>query len=183
MSRAIDDSEAVSTDLPGTFLRLATMFFVLGVTAGARADEPTPGFRVGQRVVWRSGEQTHDGGAVVLRDLGKNQVFQVERVEGKWLWLRAEGSDRGGWASADQIVAVGPPADPAVRRADARPQGGSGSVISAPFRHVRSGAALRPPMPQSTGTISTRRSPNVPRPSGSIPPGPAPTPIAAPRGV
>ena len=35
-----------------------------------------------------------------------------------------------------------PPADPAVRRTDARPPGGLGAVVTAAVRHVRSEAAL-----------------------------------------
>ncbi len=74
---------------------------------------------------------------------GTGQVYRVERIDGRRLWLRGEGTELRGWASADAVVAVAPPADPAVRRADARPRRGGGSVLAAPFRHVKYGAALR----------------------------------------
>jgi tetratricopeptide (TPR) repeat protein len=47
-----------------------------------------------------------------------------------------------GRISADNGAAAGPPADPAVRRADARPHGGLGSALAAPFRHLRTDACI-----------------------------------------
>src|SRR6516165_10187229 len=120
---------------------------VLGLAAmapaGARGDEPTAGEWVGQRVVARSGAITlRDDRGVVAGVGGRDQVFRVERADGRRLWLKAEGNELRGWASADEVDAAPPPVDPSVRRADARTLRGLSSVIAARVRHAESGTRL-----------------------------------------
>ncbi len=76
---------------------------------------------------------------------GKDQVYRVERVDGRRLRLQGEGKKLSGWAPADRVVAVAadPPADPAVRRTGARLPGPFGTVVTTAVRYVRSEAALR----------------------------------------
>jgi tetratricopeptide (TPR) repeat protein len=120
---------------------------VLGLAAmapaGARGDEPTAGEWVGQRVVARSGRITlRDDRGAVAGVGGKDQVYRVERADGRRLWLKAERNEQSGWASADDVDAAPPPIDPAVRRADIRDLRGLGSAVAARVRHVESGTRL-----------------------------------------
>jgi tetratricopeptide (TPR) repeat protein len=115
----------------------------LGLVAMARGDEPPADEWVGQRVVGRSGAITlRDDRGAVAGVGGKDQVFRVERADGRRLWLKAEGNELRGWAAADDVDAAPPPIDPAVRRADARTLRGLSSVIAARVRHVESGTRL-----------------------------------------
>jgi tetratricopeptide (TPR) repeat protein len=123
------------------------MVLALGLTAMALAvawgDEPPADEWVGQRVVARSGGLTlrDDHGAVVGVG-GKDQVYRVERADGRRLWLKSEGTELSGWASADDVDAAPPPIDPSVRRSDARSLRGLGSAVAARVRHVESGTRL-----------------------------------------
>ncbi len=124
----------------------ATML-ILGLAAmapaGARGDEPPADEWVGQRVVARSGTITlRDDRGAVAGVGGKDQVFRVERADGRRLLLKAEGGELSGWASADEVNAAPPPIDPAVRRSDARTLRGLGSAVAARVRHVESGTRL-----------------------------------------
>ena len=114
----------------------AAAWLMVGLAAiGAHGGEPERADRVGQRVVAPAGGLTlrDDRGAVA--GVGeKGQVYRVERADGRRLWLRAEGKDLGGWATADEVVAVAPPVDRAVRRAEAIPRRTLGSALAAPFR-------------------------------------------------
>jgi tetratricopeptide (TPR) repeat protein len=147
MRRADGDTNAV--DRAGARFRLAAVAsLMIGLaaiaSAGARGGEPARADRVGQRVVSRSGGLIlRDDRGAVTGVGGKDQVYRVERVDGRRLWLRGEGKSLGGWAMADEIVAVEPPDDPSVRRADARPHRGFASMLAAPFRHVESSVSLR----------------------------------------
>jgi tetratricopeptide (TPR) repeat protein len=115
----------------------------LGLAAMARSDEPPADEWVGQRVVARSGTITlRDDRGAVAGVGGRDQIFRVERAEGRRLWLKAESNDLSGWASADDVDAAPPPVDPAVRRADARTLCGLGSAIAARVRHAESGTRL-----------------------------------------
>ena len=116
---------------------------ILGLVTIARADDPPADEWVGQRVVARSGTLTlRDDGGAVAGVGGKDQVFRVDRADGRRLWLKAEGNELSGWASADAVDAAPPPVDPSVRRTDARTLRGLGSAIAARVRHVESGTRL-----------------------------------------
>src|SRR5262249_14977444 len=93
----------------------AALFLLLGLSTiaprAARGDDPAPIDQVGQRVVARSGGLTlRDDRGAVKGVGGKGQVYRVERVDGRRLWLRAEGKDLRGWASVEEMT-VAPPVD------------------------------------------------------------------------
>ena len=181
MRRADGDAAAGPVGISIRRAAVMTAFVLMAMApAGARGDGPAPG----QRVVARADRLTlRDDRGAVAGVGGKGQVYRVERIDGRRLWLRGEGTELGGWAAADAVVAVAPLADPSVRQADARPHRGVGSVLGGPVPAYQ--------VRRRTAPRLCRGEPAGPRPGdrrvhrgdpASIPVGPRPIPIAPPCG-
>jgi tetratricopeptide (TPR) repeat protein len=147
MRQATEDTDAA--DRASSHNRpAAAIILMIGLAAtaapGAKSDEPAPVDRVGQRVVARfRGLTLRDDRDAVAGVGDRGRIYRVERVDGRRLWLRAEDKDLGGWASADEVVAVDPPDGPPVRPADPRRRAGFESMLGHSLRHADANVRLR----------------------------------------
>jgi tetratricopeptide (TPR) repeat protein len=147
MRRSPDDARQVKEDDPmrrAEWRPGALAFLMAGLAVVAMGGEPDHIDRVGQRVVARSGGLTLRDDRDAIAGVGdKGRAYRVERVDGRRIWLRAEGKDLGGWSTADEVVAVDPSDDPPARPVGTRPRAGFGPVLRDSLRHADSHVRLR----------------------------------------
>lgn len=91
---------------------------LLAATADARAEE-SPLFPTGRQVVLKSRESALKVGKDVVESPDAFRVYRVERVNGDWLWITAQGSR--GWVRSGQVVPLDQALEYFTRIIDERP--------------------------------------------------------------
>jgi tetratricopeptide (TPR) repeat protein len=125
------------------FLGLMTAF-----AGTSHAQQSSSDSWVGKRVITRYGTVLQVGGQVVDDEgRGKNlargkeirdcRVYRVERVNGPWLWLVAEGSGVKGWAQAANVIPLDQAIDYITNRIRANPGGSSNYIWRANVWKIR----------------------------------------------